>query len=138
MKTIKLETKHLLNLLLVITSLLGYLEWGKDESIFLLEGEILIISKLFTDFTSVIHPFILLPMAGQILLIVTLFQKSPSRLLTYLGLGSIGILLFFMFLIGLLSLNYKILFSTIPFLVTGFFVIMKNRKPKTEKVLSES
>lgn len=138
MKTIKLETKHLLNLLLVITSLLGYLEWGKDESIFLLEGEILIISKLFTDFTSVIHPFILLPMAGQILLIVTLFQKSPSRLLTYLGLGSIGILLFIMFLIGLLSLNYKILFSTIPFLVTGFFVIMKNRKPKTEKVLSES
>ncbi|MBK7867734.1 MAG: hypothetical protein IPJ75_12585 [Ignavibacteriales bacterium] len=138
MKTIKLETKHLLNLLLVITSLLGYLEWGKDERIFLLEGEILIISKLFTDFTSVIHPFILLPMAGQILLIVTLFQKSPSRLLTYLGLGSIGILLFFMFLIGLLSLNYKIFLSTIPFLVTGFFVIMKNRKQKTEKILSES
>lgn len=138
MKTIKLETKHLLNLLLVITSLLGYLEWGKDERIFLLEGEILIISKLFTDFTSVIHPFILLPMAGQILLIVTLFQKSPSRLFTYLGLGSIGILLFFMFLIGLLSLNYKIFLSTIPFLVTGFFVIMKNRKQKTEKILSES
>jgi len=117
----------ILNVLSIVTSLLGYLEWGKDNESFLFEAEMEIMLKLFTIPQSVIHPFTLLPLIGQLLLLITLFQKRPNKVLTYIGLLGIGILLAFMFVIGLLSVNYKIVLSTIPFLVTGFITILHHR-----------
>ncbi len=107
----------ILNILLIITSLIGYLEWGGDNHIFLFQGESEIVYKLFTSPGSVIHPFILLPLIGQILLLITLFQKSPNRKITYISIAGLGLLLGFMFIIGLISFNVKILLSTIPFLI---------------------
>lgn len=118
----------ILNLLIVHASLLGYLEWGKNNKIFLLQAEVEIVSKLFNDPTSVIHPFTILPLAGQILLVTTLFQKSPNKILTFIGIGGIGVLLGLMFVIGLISLNFKILLSTIPFLVIGYLTIRHHLK----------
>lgn len=106
-----------LNILLVLTSLIGYLEWGKDSNTFLFQAEAEIASKLFTNPLSVLHPFTLLPLIGQILLIITFFQNKPSKKLTYIGMGCIGLLFLFMFAIGLMSLKFKILFSTLPFIV---------------------
>lgn len=121
--------KHkILNLSLVLTSLIGYLEWGTDSKMFLFQGEMEILSKLFTDPTSVAHPFTLLPLFGQLLLLVTLVQKQPNKILTYTGLGCIGILLAFMFVIGLMSFNVKILLSAVPFLVTAVFTIRHLRE----------
>lgn len=114
---------RLLNLALILTSLMGYLEWGGGNRMFLLQGETTVIAKLLTDPVSAWHPFILLPLAGQVLLGITLFQKSPGRLLTFAGLSGIGLLMVFMFAIGLMSLNLKVALSTVPFLVTGFFVV---------------
>ena len=107
----------LLNIALILTSFIGYLEWGTDMSMFLIEGEIEVITKAFTSFKDIIHPFILLPLLGQLLLILTLFQKTPNKALTYTGMICIAILLVFVFLIGVISLNYKILFSAMPFLL---------------------
>lgn len=121
----------ILSLLLILTSLLGYLEWGQDNESFLFQAEMEIISKLFTNPQSVIHPFILLPLIGQILLLTTLLQKRPNKVLTYIGLLGIGILLAFMFVIGLLSANYKIALSTIPFLVTAFITVRHHRNTLT-------
>ena len=98
---------------------------------FLFQAEMDIIDKLFTQPSSVIHPLILLPLFGQILLAITLFQKSPNKILTFLGLGGIGILLLVMFVVGLMSLNPKILLSTLPFLVTGALAIKHHRSNKT-------
>jgi hypothetical protein len=111
-----------LNLLLILTSLIGYLEWGQDNSTFLWQAELEVLSKLFTTPDEVLHPFILLPLAGQLVLIITLFQSKPSKALTYAGMAGIGILLVFMFLIGLMSLNYKTILSVLPFLITSFLV----------------
>lgn len=120
--------QKLLNICLIVTSLLGYLEWGGGNSMFLFQGEIDILSKLFHDPLSVAHPFTLLPLLGQIILLVTFFQKNPSKILTFIGLGCLSVLLLFMFLIGVLSLNFKILLSTIPFIVTGIVVIIDSRR----------
>lgn len=117
----------ILNFCLVITSFLGYLEWGKDQSTFLIEAEYEIFTPLFVDPLSVMHPFILIPMAGQLVLIFTLFQKKPSRILTFLGMACIAILLLFMLIIGILGPNFKVLASTLPFLITGILV-MRERK----------
>ena len=107
----------ILNSLIIITSLLGYLEWSGNSHSFLFQAEGEILSKLFRDPISTLHPFTILPLIGQVILIVTLFQKKPSKTLTYISIGSLGILLVFMFVIGLLSFNYKIIISTIPFIV---------------------
>jgi hypothetical protein len=118
----------ILNILLIITSLIGYLEWGGDNHVFLFQGETEIIIKLFTNPASVIHPFILLPLVGQILLLITLFQKSPGKMLTYFSITSLGLLLGFMFVIGLLSMNFKIVLSTIPFMITAVLTIRNFRE----------
>ena len=123
----------ILNLGLIITSLLGYLEWGRDKKMFLFKGEMEILSKLFTDPMSVLHPLTLLPLFGQILLLATLFQKQPGKVLTLVGLGCIGTLLLLMFVVGILGANYKILVSTVPFLVVGFITILHHRKKKVQQ-----
>ena len=119
------------NILLLLFSLIGYLEWGKDNSSFLFQAEREIVSKVFTDPASVIHPLTVLPLAGQIVLLLTLLQKRPSKRLTYIGMAGIGLLLALMFVIGIIDLNYKILLSTLPFLITGFFTIRHHRKKRT-------
>jgi uncharacterized protein YacL len=120
----------ILNSLLIITSLIGYLEWGVDSHSFLFQAEAQIFSKLFTNPISTLHPFTVLPMLGQLLLVVTLFQKTPSKTLTYISIGSLGLLLGFMFVIGLMSLNYKITISTIPFIIVSVIAIRHYRKIK--------
>ncbi|MEQ1586275.1 MAG: hypothetical protein ABL895_10375 [Cyclobacteriaceae bacterium] len=111
------------NLGLLLTSLIGYLEWGGNNSIFLFQAEADILSRLFTEPGSVAHPFTLLPMAGQLLLVVTLFLKEPTKVLTFVGIVCIGLLLGFMFLIGLLTISVKVLLSSLPFLVLSYFTI---------------
>jgi len=64
-----------LNGLLILTSLVGYLEWAGNNHLFLFQAEADIIKKLITDPKSVMHPFILLPIIGQVLLLITLFKK---------------------------------------------------------------
>lgn len=122
----------LLNFLLIVTSLIGYLEWSGNSSMFLFQAEFDIIKKLFSDPLSVMHPFITLPIIGQILLAVTLFQKKPGKILTYISIGGLGLLLVFMFLIGIISLNYKIALSTIPFIAVAVLSFIHLRKSKTD------
>lgn len=112
-----------LNILLILTSLIGYLEWGKDASVFFFQAELQILHKLFTDPQSVLHPLILLPLAGQLLLLFTLFQKKVSPYLTYFGMAAIALLILFMGIVGLISSNISIVISSIPFVVTGMATI---------------
>lgn len=112
-----------LNIGLILTSLLGYLEWGGGNSIFLVQAEWEIVLKLFTDPMSVIHPFVLLPLIGQLLLVLTLFQNRPGKRLTYWGMAGIGILLVLMFFIGLIGINLKVVLSTLPFLLLSIYTL---------------
>lgn len=111
------------NFLLLLSSLLGFLEWGGGNQIFLFQAEAEILRKLFTAPMSVLHPFTVLPLIGQVLLLITLFQKQPSKRLTFISIGALSLLLGFMFLIGLISLNIKVLISTLPFLIVAFFAV---------------
>lgn len=118
----------ILNFLLILSSLFGYLEWGGGNHMFLFTAEKEIVTKLCIDPKSVIHPFILFPLIGQVLLMITLFQKKPSKTLTYIGMSMLGVLLLFMLFAGILGFNLKIICSTLPFLlfaVIAFFYIRK-------------
>jgi len=122
----------LLNLCVLLTSLIGYLEWGRDMHMFLAQGEAEIVAKLLRDPMSVIHPFTVVPFAGQLVLLYTLFQKTPSKILTYIGVACLSVLMLFIFLIGLISLDYKIALSVVPFIVSAVLTVAHHRKNKTE------
>ena len=114
-----------LNTLLLLASLIGYLEWSGNNHLFIFEAEREIILKLFTDTNSVIHPLIIIPMGGQILLVLTLFQKKANKIMTYLSIAMLGCLLYFMLFIGLMSFNYKIITSTLPFLFISIAIVRR-------------
>jgi hypothetical protein len=63
----------ILNFLLFIFSLFGYLEWSGNQQMFLFEAEIEILSKLFINPKSVVIPFIILQVVAKILILFTVF-----------------------------------------------------------------
>ncbi len=123
--------KRISNICLFIAFLFGYLEWGKDHAVFIFQGEAEIFAKAKKDVTSVLHPFILLPFLGQLIILYTVFQPKISRLLSLTGLACLSLLILLLFIIGLITLNFKIAGSTLPFLFAGMLVIRYNRKPSS-------
>ncbi len=126
----------ILNLLVVLTSLVGFLEWGETNQLFLVQVEAEIILKLFKNPSSALHPFVILPLIAQLLLLFTLFQPKPNKILTFIGIALLTLLLGFMFIIGVISLNIKIICSSIPFLITAVLTVRhytdKNSKQKSQ------
>jgi hypothetical protein len=119
---------RLLGILLIIFSGIGYLEWGGNQSIFLFQAEFEIITKLCTNPISVIHPFTILPIIGQFLILYAIIKPPFNPKIMYTGIGLLSILLGFMFIIGCISVNYKILISTLPFLGLSGFVVWRRDK----------
>lgn len=123
--------KKLLNVCLLLSFLIGYLEWGKTSHLFIFQAEAELFSKALNNPQGVLHPFILIPFAGQLLLLYTLFQKEPGKVLTFVSLGCLGLLILFLFLIGLMSRNVKMIVCALPFIVTGILIMRYYRKKKT-------
>ena len=119
---------RLLGILLIIFSGIGYLEWGGSQRIFLFQAEFEIITKLCTNPISVLHPFTILPIIGQFLILYAITKSPFNSKIMYIGIGLLSILLGFMFIIGCISVNYKILISTFPFLGLSGFVIWRRDK----------
>lgn len=116
-------SKKQLNILLFISSFFGYLEWGKNNHSFLFEAEWDVLAKLFSNPLALVHPFILLPLLGQILIFITLFQSTPTKKLTYSGIACMSILFGMMTIVGLLSLKWTILLSTLPFWIIVVMIL---------------
>ena len=112
--------KKLINAGLVISSLFGYMEWGDNQSSFIFQVEY---SLLFGDAGSTdsfSHPLILIPLIGQVLLLITVFQKSPNNKLSVLGLICLSVIMYFLCFIGVVSTNLSVILSTAPFLILSF------------------
>ena len=117
-----------LNLALVGSFLIGYMEWGKDQKMFIYEAFVDIIQKAVADPVNFLHPFILLPLAGFIGILYTLFQNKPSRTLTLLSLGGMALIMVFIFLIGVFTGNVKMILYNLPFLMLLIVVVWDSRK----------
>lgn len=124
-----MKTK-LLNLGLILASFIVYFEWGGDNRNILLGMELEIFSKFIDDPLSVLHPFIVIPFIGQLLLVITLFQKKPGRMLSLVGLVAISFLLTFVFFISVIDLNIRILCSILPFIILGVLTVQHHRVKK--------
>jgi hypothetical protein len=120
-----------LQLSLILASLLGYLQWGGDNHMFLFQAEWDLLKKAIEEPASVLHPFTVLPFIGQLILLINLFQKQPSKRLTLIGIAFLGMLLGLLFIIGVMTLDFKILFSTLPFLILAALTIREVKKSKS-------
>lgn len=115
----------ILILLLIISSLFGFLEWGGGHQAFLYEAEYDIFRQMWTDAQHIIHPFVLIPLLGQLLLLIALLQNKPNKWLVYAGIACLSLLLVFMLIIGIMSFNYKIITSTLPFIILAIWMVKK-------------
>jgi hypothetical protein len=117
-------------LFLIINSLFVYLSWGKESAAFLFQMEYEIISKLFTNPLSALHPFTIIPLLGQILLLISLFQKTPNVVLLKIGIGCLLFLIGFVMIVGLLSRRISIIVSTLPFITVALVTLKTLRTAK--------
>jgi len=113
--------------MILLSSFFGYLEWGKNQKLFLFQAEYDVFKKIFSDLNSVLHPLIILPLIAQLILLVTLFQKYPSIKLIWIGIIGLAILFLFMFFVGCISMNLKIVLSTLPFIILSLIFIFRKR-----------
>ncbi|HEX5111791.1 MAG TPA: hypothetical protein VFV79_03025 [Saprospiraceae bacterium] len=114
-----------LPLLILLSSLIGYLEWGGGNSGYLFSLEYDLIRKGMSS-SELMHPFILLPLVGQIVLLISMFY--PKRALVITGILLLSVIMLMILLVGFLSMNVKIIFSAIPFLVLSVYYIISSRK----------
>lgn len=115
-KILNLSAKYI-NFSLVLASLFGLLEWGGNNAQFLYEAEFEILKKLSINPGSVLHPLTIIPFLSQAILIYTLIQRTPSRTLTIIGIYGIGILMVLILAIGIMTVNIKMIASTLPFIL---------------------
>lgn len=114
---------RLLSIGLLITSLFGYLEWGKEQRSFLFQVEYDLFFGAPQGADSFQHPFVFLPLLGQVLLLISIFQSTPNRLLVLSGMACISVLMLMIFIVGILSANVAIAGSSIPFLFLAVVVM---------------
>lgn len=122
--------QKLLNGGLLISSLFCYLEWAKESAfLFQIESDLFFNAK--EKAIAFAHPVILIPMIGQILLLITLFSKTFPVKLTVAGLLLIGLLVLLIFIIGIMAANFRIAISTLPFIILANLTIFHLKKTKT-------
>jgi hypothetical protein len=111
---------RLLYLLLAVTPWICYLEWGGDNAGFLImmEWQIIFETKNFVDTFS--HPLVLLPMMGQLFIFIAAIHPDRMRFLAITGHIMLSLLIFMIFLAGLLQFNLKIISSALPFIVCSY------------------
>ena len=120
---------RLLNLGLLIAFQFCYLEWP-NHSMFVFEAEYDIFSKTESLFNNLMHPIILLGLITQLLLFLGFVLKYFNKKTNNITVLLLSILVLFIFLIGILDWNYKIITSTTPFLILAGIYFNKMRKIK--------
>jgi hypothetical protein len=114
-------------LLAILLAFLGcYMEWGGGNSAFVAQAEYQILFGK-PEAQNFAHPMIAIPFAGQLSVLITLFQKTPSRRLASIGILLMGVLVLLLALIGALSASARIGLSTLPFLVLAVIFFVRSR-----------
>jgi hypothetical protein len=95
------------------------------------EGELLM--KIFTDPVSALHPFTVLPLIAQLLLLISLLLRKPKPWLTFTGMALIGLLMLMVLLVGMLSMSWKVAASSLPFMLLSVYGIIRCRPRKKQE-----
>jgi hypothetical protein len=125
-----LKNTRLILACLLISFLFVYLEWGKDQSGFMFQMEYSIFMQNKNPLDAFSHPFVFIPLIGQLILLSALFREFPERRLTISGIVFLGVLVAMILFVGILSGNWKIILSTIPFIAFTTLCIIQLKKSR--------
>ncbi|MDX2284551.1 MAG: hypothetical protein NW241_10325 [Bacteroidia bacterium] len=120
--------KRLIPALVLLTGPLAYLEWGGGQHGFLGQIEYGIFFGPDASLKNLLHPLILLPVCGQLLLACTLFLRHPSRALSLAGTALQAPLLLLVLAAGILSGNLRMILSCVPFWAAAVLQLLAYRK----------
>lgn len=121
--------KQFINLGLLITFLFCYLEWPPNNSAFIFQGEYEIFTNTKNLVSNFTHPLILLGLIAQLILIYAFINPKVSTKLNHLGVIILTPIVLLFFVVGLLSFNFKIMGSTLPFLaLVVYYIVLTRRK----------
>lgn len=121
--------QRLINIFLVLTFAVCYLEWANKSS-FIFQAEYSLFFEKNDPLNSFKHPLILLPFIGQLFLLYTAIQKRPNKKIAIIGQILLSLLVLLILLVGILVANIKIILSTIPFLICSLFFYTRLKKYK--------
>ena len=110
---------------LLLSFLLCYFHWG-NNSAFLIEIQYELLLK--NKDVSLLHPLIIGPAIGELLLLFTLLKPNKKLILT--GLILPGVLVLMVLLAGILGLQFKMIASTIPFIIVSILYMRYYKKLK--------
>lgn len=115
-----------LNIALLFTSGLGYLEWADQRAVlFGVEGQLL--SQMFDRGAALVHPAVVLPFFGQLLLISACITNPPKLWQTYVASMAIGMLHLMILYIGSLQGNFLMIASVLPFLTLSVLAVIRRK-----------
>lgn len=121
--------KRFINLGLLITFLFCYLEWPPNNSTFIFQGEYEIFTNTKNWVSNFTHPLILLGLIAQLILIYAFINPKANTKLNHLGVIILTPIVLLFFVVGLLSFNFKIMGSTLPFLaLVVYYIVLTRRK----------
>lgn len=112
----------------LLSSLFGYIEWGNNQSMFIFQMEFDLFFGSKGSINSFTHPLIAIPLIGQLILLFQLFYKHPKKTWISIGASCIALLFLLFFAIGLLTINFKILGSSLPYVLIFILFILKIKR----------
>jgi hypothetical protein len=123
-----MPTNRLFAILCLFSTFIIYFEWGTDQQEFLIEMEGEVLLKSLEQPKSVLHPLIIFPLIGQLLLVYIAIYPQARRILPILALSLFGILVFFVLLAGVSGGNTKMILFALPFVFLSSWWLIKRKK----------
>lgn len=116
---------RIINIGLLLSFSICYLEWpGHAEFIFQLQYTVFTTSDVVGVFT---HPLIIAPLIGEILILISLLKPKADKRFTLIGMLLLGIIVLLFLLIGLMGLNWRMIISTLPYLLISSYFLFKRK-----------
>jgi len=114
---------RILSLIIFLSSLCPYLTWGGNNREFLGQMEFEMFYNLFISPQSLLHPMIIVPLLGQLMVIIFGVVHIKPKLVA-IGIICLSVLIGFILFIGFFSANLTTILSCLPFLIFAILLIL--------------
>lgn len=122
--------KVIVNIGLVIAFSICYMQWGNNNSAFIAQVEYQLLFKEKNILQAVTHPLIAAGLIGQLLLLYSAIAVKAKKIIPVIAIALLSLVVLLILVAGILSVNYKMILSTIPFITLSVFFFYKFRKAK--------
>jgi hypothetical protein len=118
--------QRLTGVFLFCSFLICHLTWANHSAfLFQLEYALLFLEKKSAG--NFLYPVVLLPLIGQLLLLLSIFQRKPSHRLQMVAAALLGLLVLLILFTGMLSRQFMTALSTLPFIAAVILLFSRRR-----------